>query len=261
MTTDNIQPINEGVSETSPYFQYQKVLELCMNNPILTPELLQGIDLECAIWGSEYKKPFLTNPSISWDQKNIIMKELSFNSREYEDIFLWFLCYSFASPVSQTEVQKAFYNRRRRDIQSFDSANNRYALLEKFWLEWYLYKINTLSAPQNTEKAEMIVKVTEGISKVILSESVKDLIEVWTIADNWIASYLNQRAWVLMIAHSMWLSGKLTKTDKIPKNLTDALADIDRRLSGIAKPEFDDIWDAAIKTAINKTSKWNRQRQ
>jgi hypothetical protein len=52
----------------------------------------------------------------------------------------------------------------------------------------------------------------------------------------------------------MLSSGKLTKTDKIPKNLTDALADMDRRLSGIENPDYDDIWDAAIKTGINKTS-------
>jgi hypothetical protein len=261
MTTDTIEPINTEVSENSPYFQYQKILELCKNNPVLTPELLQGIDLEWAIWSSEYKKPFLTNTSISWDQKNIIMKELSFNSREYEDIFLWFLCYSFASPLSQTEIQKAFYSRRNRDIRSIDTANKRYELLKRYWLEWYLYKINTLFAPQNNEKAEMIVKVTEGISKLILSESVKDLIEVWTIADNWLVGYLQHRAWILAMAQSMLSSGKLTKTDKIPKNLTDALADMDRRLSGIENPDYDDIWDAAIKTGINKTSTWNRQRQ
>jgi hypothetical protein len=46
MTTDTIEPINTEVSENSPYFQYQKILELCKNNPVLTPELLQGIDLE-----------------------------------------------------------------------------------------------------------------------------------------------------------------------------------------------------------------------
>ncbi len=257
MTTWIIHPLNPEVIESNPYFQYQKLLEVCKVNPILTPELLKDIDIEKAIWDSEYKKPFLTDTSISWDQKNIILRVLASDSREYEDIFLWYLAYTLASESSKTNIQKSFYQRILKSGQNpvFDSINMRYTLLRKFWLEEYLHIINTILPPQNPEKADMMTKVANTTSKLVLSESVKSLSEAWNIADNWLLNYLEFRAEILRIAYTMEKSWKLTETDRIPKNLRNTLENMNK-VHEWKDDSDDELRHSALKITMNTTLQW-----